>query len=512
MLFSILAKAPWTANPSNWLRNTTQTGIRLTRLQPAINWVASTSKKDQPKGPRAQKGPQTKQQPRRKPKAKRRNISIPVTISGKGGYYVGTGKDRSYVKGFAPDYGSRVGSAVGEGFQSLAEVLGFGDYQIQRNSLMSNVNMGTDPPTVRNSSRGEAFVVRHREYLGDLKSGVFTPGNTSPFAIQTYPINPGNSDLFPWLASIARHYQEWEMQGMIVELKTLSSNYAAGLSMGAMFAATQYNVLAPPPKTKIELENMEYSTSNKPSTSTIHCIECARGLDTLTHLYVTNDQNYNTGDARLYDLGNLYIGSFGIPVSNAPIAEIWVSYEVALYKPVLPTGTGQFDTEHFLITGCSATFPVGNSLLRMEGSSNAIDLTATTVTSSSGLLDFSFPNKIARYLVAVSFNLLSSSVSMGNFNWGFVQGSVTDCSFYFGWSDPSSGTNTVSLARNHNGASATGIPFNGVEALCACFIIDVPSLTSGSRPHAVLGLTSPLTAAVTASCDVWISQISTLTL
>lgn len=234
---------------------------------------------------------------------------------------------------FGRDAGSAIGGHLGgmahSAFKSLT---GFGGYKVRNNSLWE----GTDPPQIVNTFGDGSTIIRHREYVGDLLSGTFPQGGTvTQFEIGSWTIQPGNPALFPWLSSIADNFQEWELRGMIVELKTLTSDFSDKSVLGSMFCGTQYNVLEPAPTSKRQLENLQYSTSSKPSESIIHAIECAPNLNAQTHLYVAQDGVVKNGDSRLYDLGTLFLGSQGIPVQNAPIAEIWVSYEIALFKPQL---------------------------------------------------------------------------------------------------------------------------------------------------------------------------------
>jgi hypothetical protein len=267
--------------------------------------------------------------------------AYPAAVRGRGAYSTDEKKPRSkkgYVPNapqsasFNPNYGARLGAVVGEGLQSFANAIGFGEYNIQQNSCMKMIDMGTSPPRVRNTNRGEAMIVNHREYLGELTTGTGTP---TSFKLQQYQINPGNPKLFPFCANIADNFQEWEVRGMLVELKSEASNVATALSLGSMFAAVDYNTLDSAPANKIELENLEYACSNKPTDSIIMPVECARKNDVMTHLYIAEDSNYQGGDKRLYDLGTLFVGSFGCPTAEVPIAEIWVTYEIALYKPHL---------------------------------------------------------------------------------------------------------------------------------------------------------------------------------
>jgi len=236
---------------------------------------------------------------------------------------------------FSSDYGARLGAVVGEGIQSFANAIGFGEYEIQQNSCLTMIDMGTTPPRVKNSKSGEATIIHHREYITDISSGTGATGAVSNFKLQTFEINPGNSDLFPFAARIAQNFQEYEVRGVLFELKSLSSDYASAVSLGSMFCAVDYNALNNAPTTKQQLENLEYACSEKPSKSIIMPLECARKNDVLTHLYVSVDNEYHSGDARLYDIGKLHVGSAGIPTQNTPIAELWVTYEIALFKPTI---------------------------------------------------------------------------------------------------------------------------------------------------------------------------------
>jgi len=269
-------------------------------------------------------------------------------------------------KYFRKGYGRDLGGILGEGVQGIMDAIGFGDYRIKRNSLISHINTGTDPPTVRNNFRGEGTVIHHREFIGNLKSGTFRSGTTATeFTKFAYPINIGNSNLFPWGSTTSVNFQEWEPSGILVELKTTSSNATLDLAMGAMFCAVDYNSLDPAPSSKRELENMEYAMSQKPSSSIVMPVECARQNTPLTHLYISRDLDYQGGDQRLYNLGVLYVGSEGIPAEEADIAEIWITYDITLFKPILGS---EFLVEAAIIDSSTNTndFPFTNGVVRYD--------------------------------------------------------------------------------------------------------------------------------------------------
>jgi len=264
----------------------------------------------------------------RKPKG-----AVP-TAKGSGAYRisggVSWGQPDSYFRG-------NLGGVLTDGALSGSGAYSNIGRRVKKNSLQKAVTISGEVPQIANIGKGEATVIRHREFVKNIKSGDFVPGTTSSkFTLETIRINPANMLLNPWLSEIATNYQEYRYTGMIVELKTLSSELSTTLTLGAVFMATDYNVYALDPPDKVHLENMEYSTSCKPSLTSIMPIECERAFDANTHLYISPDSTQVAGaDSRLYDLGKIHIGSEGIPVANAELAELWISYEVQLYKPRL---------------------------------------------------------------------------------------------------------------------------------------------------------------------------------
>ena len=308
-----------------------------------------------------------------------------ATFKGYGGY-------RGAGSRYPSHYGARLGALLGEGVERgagmIPRLLGFGAYEIKRNTLLG---MGTDPPSI-NNSQSDKVIFRHREFIGDVRTGTIPAGQTvTEFKIDSFNINPANTRLFPLGSNIAANFQEYEMRGMIVEIKTLSSEFALSSILGSMFVGTQYNAGSPAPETKQELENLQFSTSSKPSESLIHGIECARALNVDTHLYVAVDNNYNGGDPRFFDLGTIYVGTQGNPLANAPIGELWVSYEVALIKPRLqaPITKSLYYASSNLSSGnLFSSAGLGNAHANISPSSyQGIDI----VQTQTSFIDINFP-------------------------------------------------------------------------------------------------------------------------
>lgn len=212
---------------------------------------------------------------------------------------------------------------------------GFKDFVVN-NSILSG---GMSVPMISNSVSNGAVIIRHREYLRDIDA-------STAFNSTVFNINPGIAATFPWLAQVANSFEQYRFRGIVFEFKTTSADVvlstATSTSLGSVVMGTQYNVLEEPFTNKFEMENWEFTTSCKPSVSCLHPIDCGKGTTPVSMLYVrsTNaNQTSTAGDLRLYDLAKFNIACVGMQNatngSAGSIGELWVNYEVELYKPKL---------------------------------------------------------------------------------------------------------------------------------------------------------------------------------
>lgn len=287
----------------------------------------------------------------------------PRVFRGQGGYY-----DSAPVKWLAKNVpkgtfrsgGQFVAGPLG-GFAGdmLSKIAGFGAYTVKSNSL---INEGQSPAAMHSSS--SSCIIRHREYITDVVSS----SSANTFNVNSYSINPGLNASFPWLAPIAQQYQEYRVLGMVFEFKTLYADAiasaAANATIGGVIMATDYNVIGPDFVNKQQMDNTQYTTSDKPSCSFYHPIECKPGSMATNQLFVRSGAVPAGTDARLYDLGKFQIGSFGIAATSVTLGELWVSYEIELSKPILTEALGQdIMTDHFkLVQSGSQTVSVDNTV------------------------------------------------------------------------------------------------------------------------------------------------------
>lgn len=276
-----------------------------------------------------------------------------------------------------------LGGVLSKGLSAAISM--FGDYKVEQNAFMP----GNSPPMVVNSNTGESVILRHREYLGDILS-------TTAFTNSAYPLNPGDPITFPWLSQVATSFEEYEFRGVIFEFKSMSSDAllatAAGTALGVVVMATEYDSLEADFTDKHQMENHAYANSGKPSISFIHPIECKRSATPLTRLYVRNSGTPPSGaDLRMYDLGKFQIATQGMQVAGGILGELWISYEVALFKPHIIASTGgDLLVDHYRITGAASATPLGTSQSLQAGSYGMTTISGQTLYFDNFIASESF--------------------------------------------------------------------------------------------------------------------------
>lgn len=290
--------------------------------------------------------------------------------------------------------GAKIGSFLGGKLHDLvSHITGFGDYDIEQNSIMTG---GLSPPEVMNTTNHGGVVVRHREYIGDI-------GATTAFTLASFALNPGLNTTFPWLSNVAESYEEYRWRGLLFEFKSLSSDAVLSAStssaLGSVIMATEYNVLNPNFVDKKEMENYDKANSSKPSCTFIHPVECAASQTPVDKLFVRSGVPPAGADLRLYDLGNFQIATVGMQAATGVAGELWATYEVEFFKPryLVGGGSGPGDAgamDHFNLNAGGgvpvAANPFGPLPARSSQSTLGGTLSNVTYTFPSNVTDGNF--------------------------------------------------------------------------------------------------------------------------
>jgi hypothetical protein len=305
-----------------------------------------------------------------------------------------------------------------------AGIIGSGDYRVNRNSLLS-----AGIPQFGNGAR--EFRMQFREYLTDIFS-------STDFAITSYDINPGLVDSFPWLAYIAQNFQQYRVNGLIYEFRSMSADAlnSTNTALGTVIMATQYDSSSPIFGNKAEMENYEFAISGRPSCSLLQPVECDRSMTPVSELYIRTEALPSNTDIKFYDLGVFSIATTGSQ-AIANIGELWVSYDITFLKPAtLGEGIVTYNASHYVVpvSGITTSTAYFGSSLPVSGSyqtGSNISLTfkntqiemPSTISSGNYILEVCYVGTSATLTNALSitattnctgFNYFQASTSNSN--------------------------------------------------------------------------------------------------
>ncbi len=291
----------------------------------------------------------SKQTKKQAPKQKSRQIAPAVRSKKSSGMAqnVGSMIGGAIGNSLVPGAGGIVGGLVGKGLGALFKrITGIGDYDISVNSLYQKARTSSVP-----SFPGMNCIrVSHKEYLGDIYGS--TSFNNMPFSL-----NPGLQSTFPWLSSIAANYEQYYINGLVVQFVSTSAAAlnSTNTALGKVVMATEYNAERPTFTTTSEMLNTTYANYGKPAEDLIHAIECAPNQVANNLYYIRTAGVPNGSDPRLYDLGIFQLATEGMQAS-ANIGGLWISYDVTLCKPILGNSLASMDFFTCTVAGTSSVF------------------------------------------------------------------------------------------------------------------------------------------------------------
>lgn len=406
--------------------------------------------------------------------------SIPGVVGAIGGYYGGP-MGRAAAQTVA-----KMAFQAGENFVNARRIKGRGDYIVGR-GITSSEDFGAmgyrtrsalaASPKVEKLEKGEMRIC-HSEYIGELVSSGTT--GTSNFVSQSYAINPANSGTFPWLSSTAINFQDYKFIKLVFEYRPLvsestSTSAATLTSMGSVILATQYDSTLGPYINKNTMENSDFAISIKPSRKVLHAIECKPRFNPLGVLYTSGQgsltQGANGSDIRMQNLGIFQIASCNIPIASntaLDLGEIWVHYEVELYKPQLNAGLSNIQSAHYsgnAATGSPATTTcfgpnITSSIQPTAIANNFMPLTFTTSA-------FTFPLQITEGNFLVTLYIRGSSVIVAGSYPTVVNGAILQC-----W-------NVGTLGQTDQALAAVSPQFT-ITATTMCYVFVVQVNAPGS--------------------------------
>jgi hypothetical protein len=312
----------------------------------------------------------------------------------------------SYMKDFGSQAGGAIASAIEAYLNPLslaknaASLMGLGKYTPHGLNIKKNsIGEGNDPPEIHNAKDGRV-IIRHREYLQDI---ITASSNPTDFTLTSFRLNPGLPDVFPWLSDVAQNFEEYRIRGMVFEFKSNYSEYNGTTpGLGTVIMATEYDSNRDLFVSKMQMENHQYASSCKPSSSMLHPIECAFGTSPVSTLYVRTNSVSDKNESRLYDYGIFQIATQGIPTASSNLGELWCTYEIELLKPQLQQIGGlQLSSVYSNTTGIASGTPFGSVSTLKKNSSNDFDITFDNPTSTF----FYIPAELGECVLLIGYRM-----------------------------------------------------------------------------------------------------------
>lgn len=240
---------------------------------------------------------------------------------------------------------------------AIAKIFGWGAYSVKSNTLWDGT-LARQVPHMQSNMENITF--RHREYIGDISSSI-------AFESKVFQVNPGLDDTFPYLAAIARNFQQYKFKGLIFEFKSTSASAlnSTNTALGTVALAMQYQSDCANFVSKNQLLNEMWSVDGKPSENVILPVECDPSMTSIPLLYTRSGAQPTNSDLKMYDLGKVTVATVGSQAA-AVIGELWVSYEVELQKPQLYAGLAiGSESAHYSLVPTNAA-PLASSAKYMD--------------------------------------------------------------------------------------------------------------------------------------------------
>lgn len=315
---------------------------------------------------------------------------------GRGGFFGGL--LGSLIPGVGYDQGSKWGDVaynaigkVGDALNPIGKQMYGGGLYRGRGAYATN-NLVTDGGATAsnvvpqfNPSDMHEITYSNREFVRDI----YAPASGTVFSLESWSLNPGLVQAFPWLSQLALNFEEYEFIQLAFTYKSTVADFAsASGQVGQIAMATQYNPNSDAFADKEEMMLYEGGMSCKTTESLIHGIECdPQKLAGAAQKYVRQGQLPASEDLKNYDLGKTSIAVLNVPSTYAgqQIGELWVSYTIRLRKPKLVSANAynvRIDNfAHYNTSAVTSSQSALNFGTLLIGSRNSLGCTITAIAN-----------------------------------------------------------------------------------------------------------------------------------
>lgn len=247
---------------------------------------------------------------------------------------------------------------------------------VQVSAPQANGYLRTTKAAKFSNGRNGSCSITHREYITDIVPVTETNANVFQLLVNQN-ITPSNPEMFAWLSTIASRFESYRFRS----LRFLYEPQCSTTTPGTVNMVVDYDALDDPPTSKLQMMAYKGAVRSPPwfcsnFTSDPSDFKSAQ-------YYIRNSAQIGGGDARLYDLGRLYVAYEGPAASSVAAGELYVEYTVDLMTPNL---------EPYVLSG----------IVDLNNSPGAVTPAAYKVASKGPM----------------SINVVGNNVATGNFLFG----------------------------------------------------------------------------------------------
>lgn len=220
-------------------------------------------------------------------------------------------------------------------------------------------------PRVSAAGNG-SITIKHREYIQDVNGSV-------AYTATSFPVNPGMTQTFPWLSTMAQLFESYRFKSLHFEYETQKS----ASTNGTVLLGVDYDAADSAPLTKQQLMSFEGAVRSGVWQ------ECTfKALPASLHKF--GPVKYNRSgvlaanqDIKTFDSGNLFVATQGCADATA-IGELYVNYEVEFQTPQIHAAGAVSGGTYTSSTGIATATPFGTA-----GSGTTLGNLISSVTATA---------------------------------------------------------------------------------------------------------------------------------
>jgi hypothetical protein len=209
--------------------------------------------------------------------------------------------------------------------------------------------LSTRKPRTFQTERGGVRIV-HAENLGSINGSV-------AFTVQSYVVNPGLQNCFPWLSTIAQNYEQYRFHRVSFRYITRTGTSTTGSVLGA----PDYDVLDPPPTSEQQISSYQDCVEDVTWRNIDFPLDTSAMFPLGPRKYVRGSEPV-FGDLKTYDACQFFLATVE-ETSSTSVGKLWIDYDVEFFVPASAAPTsGLAPTTSALISNGSTPFVFTNGV------------------------------------------------------------------------------------------------------------------------------------------------------